>query len=152
MGKSPSGGAERTASTVGRELEVVPDLHVLATRIEPTTVHPPEQFSTATLSGKDLTYIFFDAKITTPIAVCTRPEARLANENNLLFPQDSGRTTFKLSRLVFRQSVRNSKRTKPGRGWSRIGRDGSPEPPWATEGNRLYELSSSRRINSCRKP
>ena len=56
-------------------LELVPDLHLLATRVEPTTVHPPEPFSTATLSGKDWTYTFFDAKITTLITVCTRPEA-----------------------------------------------------------------------------
>ena len=60
-------------------------------------MHPPEPFSIATLCGNDWSYTFFDAKITTPITICTRPEARLAIENNLLVPQGSRRTTFKLT-------------------------------------------------------
>jgi hypothetical protein len=95
--KDPVAGLNELPAQSAAHLKLVPDLHVLATRIEPPTVHPPEPFSTATLCGKDWTYTFFDAKITTPIALCTRPEARLANENNLLFPRGSGRTTFKLT-------------------------------------------------------
>lgn len=84
--KDPVAGLNELPAQSAANLKLVPDLHVLATRIDPTTVHPPEPFSTATLCGKDWSYTFFDAKITTPITVCTRPEARLANENNLLFP------------------------------------------------------------------
>ena len=95
--KDPVAGLNELPGQAAANLKLVPDLHVLATRIEPATVHPPEPFPTTTLCGKDWTYTFFDAKITTPITVCTRPEARLANEHNFLFPQGSGRTTFKLT-------------------------------------------------------
>lgn len=95
--KDPVAGLNELPTQSAANLKLVPVLHVLATRIEPTTVHPPEPFSTATLCGKDWTYTFFDAKIRMPITVCTRVEARLANENNLLFPQGSGRATFKLT-------------------------------------------------------
>ena len=95
--KDPVAGLNELPEQSAASLKLVPDLHVLATSIDPATVHPPEPFSTATLCGKDWSYTFFDAKITTPITVCTRPEARLAIANNLLFPQGSGRTTFKLT-------------------------------------------------------
>lgn len=96
--KDPVAGLNELPTQRSASLKLVPDLHVLATRIDPTIVHPPEPLSIIPPPcAKDWTYSYFDAKITTPITVCTRPAARLANENNLLFPQGPGRTTFKLT-------------------------------------------------------
>lgn len=95
--KDPVAGLNELPAQAAANLKLVRDLPLLATRIEPTTARPPEPFSTTALCGKDWTYTYFDATITTPIAVCTRSEARAANENNLLFPQRSGRATFKLT-------------------------------------------------------
>jgi hypothetical protein len=95
--KDPVAGLNELPAQAAAKLKLVPDLPLLATRIEPGNAHPSEPISTAVLCGKDWTYTYFDAKIATPITVCTRPAVRLANENNLFFPQGPGRTTFKLT-------------------------------------------------------
>ena len=97
MRKRSSGGVERAAHAVGRELEACSRPSRARHEDEPSAPRAPHPISIATLCAKDWTYTYFDAKVATPITVCTRPEARLANENNLLFPQNSGRTTFKLT-------------------------------------------------------
>lgn len=98
MEKDPVAGLNELPAQSSASLKLVPELHVLATRIEPTTVHPPQPFSIVPPPcAKDWTYSYFDAKITMPVTVCTRTEARTANENNPLFPRSSSRTTFKLT-------------------------------------------------------
>jgi hypothetical protein len=111
--KDPVAGLNELPSQAAANLKLVRDVHLLATRIEPTTPQPPEPFSAATLCAKDWSYTYFDAKITTPITVCTRAAARLANENNLLFPQGSGRTTFKLSDLSIFGDLKDSVLEQP---------------------------------------
>jgi hypothetical protein len=95
--KDPVAGLNELPAHAAATLKLVKDLPLLATRIDPTMSRPPEPFSFATFCAKDWTRTYFDAKITMPITVCTRAAARVANENNLLFSQGSGRTTFKLT-------------------------------------------------------
>jgi hypothetical protein len=111
--KDPVAGLDELPSQAVANLRLVKDVHVLATRIEPTSRRPPEPFSIATLCAKDWSYTYFDAKITIPISICTRAAGRLANENNLLFPRNSGRATFKLSDLSIFGDLKDSVLEQP---------------------------------------
>jgi hypothetical protein len=112
--KDPVAGLNELPAPAAANLKLVPDLHLLATRIEPTNPHPPKALSIVPPPcAKDWTYIFFDAKIKIPITVCTHSQARPANENNLLFPRGSGRTTFKLTDLSIFGDLKDSVLEQP---------------------------------------
>jgi hypothetical protein len=108
--KDPVAGLNELPAYAAANLKLVRDVHLLATRIEPTTPRPPEPFSITTLCAKDWSYTTL--KSPRP-SLSARVPQRGSNENNLLFPQGSGRTTFKLSDLSIFGDLKDSVLEQP---------------------------------------
>lgn len=94
----PVAGLEELPAEMARSLRAAADFPVLATAVDPTDPVPPPAGSPQALCPQDASRRILDARVTTPIVVCTREEEPAA-AGCVLWPGRSARSTFKLTDL-----------------------------------------------------
>jgi hypothetical protein len=94
----PVAGLEELPAEMARSLRAAADLPVLATAVDPTDPVPPPTESPQALCAADASRRILDARVTTPIVVCTREEDPAA-AGCVLWPGRSARSTSKLTDL-----------------------------------------------------
>lgn len=94
----PVAGLEELPAEMARGLRAAADLPVLATAVDPTDPVPPPAESPEAICPQDASRRILDARVTTPIVVCTRREEPAA-AGCVLWPGRSAGSTFKLTDL-----------------------------------------------------